>query len=510
MDSVRLNVEERIPYVILLVKNLERSVRFYHEDLGLLKRDFPLATKMGGVALAIQGTTLILLDESSAAGDLPDGSGGSGPAAGNCYPSFGVADLEAFHEAATARGVECAQSPRADKFGKFAVYRDPDGLLFSVVEAVKTAAAHAVVLSGGGALGAFELGVLGVLARDPAVPDPVIFTGTSVGGYNAAVLASEFTSDAKFTTAVERLTDIWRNRVAGGVRDNGVFRLRGDASRLLGGLVEPAAALLGDAAYLATDFTKRVANLATSSSAPWVRLMRMLDIAAIISTEPLEHLVKDTLPWERIRDSPRALKLATTNWVTGKLQLFVHDPNCTKRLPDETELTEQNAHPAVMASTAIPGLFPAVEIMTPCSTTYVDGGVVLNSPLHPAIDAGADVIHVICLNPDVNTLHLHPLSSTLDCVTRLLIASAAANVRTDLERARFVNSVAGVARRRSGELYRPVTVHRYHPVPGNLGGLAGMLDFSLGHLDALIGDGAYQAEHHDCNRSGCVIPEGRL
>lgn len=508
------NVEERIPYMIVFVKNLERSVEFYHERLGLPKRDLPVNSKMGGVGLAVQGTTLVLMDQAEADRTLPAGPNGDGIEPGRCHMSFAVADLDVFHAIAVTGGVECVQLPRGDEFGKFAVYRDPDGLLFSVVEAKKPTETQGVVLSGGGALGAFELGVLSVLADDSSQPDPVIFTGTSVGGFNAAVLACEYTTDKKLRHAVDRLMDVWRNRVAGGLHDNGVFRLRGDISRLLGGTSEPLGDLLGDAAYLSIDFTRRMANFATSSASPAWRMIEMMDVGSMISTEPLQNLVKEFVPWERVQQSPRVLKVAATNWETGKLQLFVHYPAGTKPSKldrEEVEMSEETAQGAVMASAAIPGLFPSVAVPGPAGTPFVDGGVVMNSPLNPAIDAGADVIHLICLNPELNTLPLRPISNTIDSVTRLLVASAAGNVATDLDRARFVNSVAGVARRRrTGELYRPVTIHRYHPKPGNLGGLAGMLDFSRDHMEALITDGVDIAKNHDCKAAGCVLPHQPL
>lgn len=188
---------------------------------------------MGGVGVGIQGTTLILLDQRQAGRQLPREAGEGAPAPGHCYPSFGVPDLAAFHARATAQGVACAQPPRADEFGAFAVYRDPGGLLFSVVQAAKPAFRHALVLSGGGALGAFELGVVRQLAENPVVPTPEILTGASVGAFNAAVLACTLTPERTLPQAADHLIEVWRNQVAGDLQHNGVFRLRGDLFRYL-------------------------------------------------------------------------------------------------------------------------------------------------------------------------------------------------------------------------------------------------------------------------------------
>ena len=509
-------VYDRIPYVIVFVDDLERSRRFYLDQLGLPRREFALASRLGGVGVGIQGTTLILLDERRAGRQLPQGEGEDAPAPGHCYPSFGVPDLAAFHERATAQGVQCAQPPRADEFGAFAVYRDPDGLLFSVVQAAKPAFRHALVLSGGGALGAFELGVVRQLAEDPVLPTPEILTGTSVGAFNAAVLACTLTPERTLRQAADHLIEVWRKQVAGDLQNNGVFRIRGDLLRYLdpgamrrGGL-QALGELLEDAAFLTMDFSRRAVHLATSREPISSRLAGMFDVSSLLSTEPLKQLVARNISYAQLRASPRVLKLAATDWRTGHLRLFTCHP-AGRRPPhpgrDEVEIDEENARLAVLASAAIPGVFPPVAI-PPEGDPYVDGGVVMNSPLNPAIDAGADVIHLICLNPDVDLLPLRDPSNTVEVLQRFLVAAVAGNVSADLDRARFTNSVAGVARRRrTGDLYRPVTVHRYHPPPGNLGGVAGMLDFSRAHLDALIEDGVQCVRRHDCERAGCLIPD---
>ena len=56
---------------------------------------------------------------------------------------------------------------------------------------------------------------------------------------------------------------------------------------------------------------------------------------------------------------------------------------------------------AILASAAIPGFFPPTEVG---AQPFVDGGVVLNTPLLPAIDARADILHVIYMDPDVSNI----------------------------------------------------------------------------------------------------------
>src|SRR5215472_4499680 len=105
----------------------------------------------------------------------------------------------------------------------------------------------AIVLSGGGAYGAFAIGVLKTLfaGRSPAtnyVPlDADILTGTSVGAFNAALLAAQ---SGSCLDAALRLEDIWLKQVADrpGSCGNGIFRIRGNPADLIetGCLRDPA------------------------------------------------------------------------------------------------------------------------------------------------------------------------------------------------------------------------------------------------------------------------------
>ena len=62
-------------------------------------------------------------------------------------------------------------------------------------------------------------------------------------------------------------------------------------------------------------------------------------------------------------------------------------------------MTDELGPRAILASAAIPGFFPPTEVG---AQPFVDGGVVLNTPLVPAIEAGADILHVIYMDPDVS------------------------------------------------------------------------------------------------------------
>src|SRR5262245_45994260 len=83
----------------------------------------------------------------------------------------------------------------------------------------------ALVFSGGGARGAYQVGFLRLLAREFPGVIPGILTGVSAGGINAAVLAAW---QEPFAKKIERLTDLWAS-----LHTDDVFRvdLRDLASR---------------------------------------------------------------------------------------------------------------------------------------------------------------------------------------------------------------------------------------------------------------------------------------
>ena len=513
------NVQRRLPYLILYVENLDRSVAFY-QRLGIRVRDFDVASSMGAEAkaLSIQGTTLILMSHVAGQQYFTAELGALTPTPGRAYPSFAVANLSEFHQATKGPGdpaIECVQEPREDAFGFVAIYRDPDGMLLSVIQPKADAESHGLVLSGGGALGSFELGVLQALAAK-GTPIPRVITGTSVGAFNAAVLACELGMGRTLHEAVNALLLLWRNKVAGGYHDNGVFRLRGDAFRLMTPDLNKSKVLLelaGDAGFFTRDMLSRLAHAATSHGSFGKRFADVVDLSTLFSTQPLQDLVESSLSYENLLKSPAALKVATTDWQNGQLRLFSHLPEdhrskAHKPRPENADITAANFHEVVRASTAIPGVFPAVDIdFGGDRRPFADGGLLMNSPLNPAIESQARTIHLICVNPLVEALPHDSINNSLETITQALVAAVAGFINSDLDHARLVNRIAGIVRRRhSDEFYNSVTIHRYHPQIGHLGGVAGLLDFTPEHVEELIHDGLEVGSAHDCQKAECVIP----
>jgi NTE family protein len=237
----------------------------------------------------------------------------------------------------------------------------------------------ALVLSGGGARGAYEAGVLSYLFEDlPArLGRPVHFdvvTGTSVGAVHACYIAAAQQEPG----AGQRLIDIWRSLSLDHVFAVGAIDLVRVPWQLLG-------------------FSGVRAALPSFGPLP-ERLPGLFD------TGWLESIVLDNIPWKSLRrnladGSLRALAIAATEIATGRSIVFVDradgaaDPDWAGDrfvIPRAAEIGPAHA----LASAAIPLVFPAIRIDR---TYYCDGGLRLNTPLSPALRLGAERVLVIGL-----------------------------------------------------------------------------------------------------------------
>jgi len=117
----------QLSYAIIFVADMERSVAFYSDVLGLPVRfETPEWTEY-----ATEGATLAL-HKADMPASVKAASNPKSP--GHCHPGISVADLNALHSKLLNQGVTCVQEPK-DLFGaRIAQYLDPDGLLISVSE----------------------------------------------------------------------------------------------------------------------------------------------------------------------------------------------------------------------------------------------------------------------------------------------------------------------------------------------------------------------------------------
>jgi predicted acylesterase/phospholipase RssA len=386
---------------------------------------------------------------------------------------------------------------------------------------------HAVVLSGGGADGAYEVGVLKALFSGEAPftggpVDPEVFTGTSIGAFNAALLVSQW--DQHGTAAISDLERVWRETLAERIdgTGNGGYRFRAnpldflDPSKYLSNPIQPLIQLAQDSLYLGWDGLQRLVGLLQSTAPLAERILSLFDLTSLVSRAPLEQTVRETIELENIRSSRKSLIIAATNWDSGELKLYKN-----------SDMTDYLGTRAILASAAIPGFFPPTEVG---AQPFVDGGVVLNTPLVPAIDAGADILHVIYMDPDVSNIPQVDLGSTLQTMYRMQVIGWARLINREIEHDRTLNGAVRILRQIDpGEAktiedffrtrdpdskfarrllrppdHREVTIHRYHPYE-NLGGLLGFLNVQRDRIGRLIEQGFNDAVLHNCADSGCVL-----
>jgi NTE family protein len=370
-----------------------------------------------------------------------------------------------------------------------------------------------IVLSGGGAYAAYEAGVMRAILAGETVAtgyqmvDPGVITGTSAGALNASLMISRL--DSGVLPALDYLEQVWLDDLASRppFGDNGVFRFRLDPLPFL----DPRALardplrsfvnLASDGASLARTLIRRGSNFALSTGKISARAMGLVDVAALIAADALPQTLRRVLDLKALQRSERVISVAAANWTTGSIELFGNQ-----------DLAGDHGYEAVRASTAIPGIFQPVTIG---DSVYMDGGLIMNTPLKPAIDAGASTLHVIYVDPLVRNIPSTKLSSTMDIFQRAMAISFAAATNRDIETAAQVNEgLRAGGEKKKGARIRPtttqpwrlLTIHRYNP-QHDLGSGMGILDFRRDPIKALIERGFQDAIRHDCATSGCVIGE---
>jgi len=224
----------------------------------------------------------------------------------------------------------------------------------------------ALVLSGGGARGAYQAGVLARIAEGLGEDYPFrIITGVSAGGINAASLAS---ARGRFLQATRDLTAAWLRLTTDKVFKSNFTTLTLSAMRWLW-------------------------MLGTGGVTPGFEVRGLLD------TEPLYRYLEAAIDINGIdaniaNGRLRALALSATSYSTGATMTFVQgEPGIPMWERARRHSVRANVglnH--IMASAALPLVFPAIQIG---DAYYGDGGIRQSSPLAPSIHLGADRVLTI-------------------------------------------------------------------------------------------------------------------
>jgi NTE family protein len=307
----------------------------------------------------------------------------------------------------------------------------------------------AFVLSGGGARGAYEVGVLSwVFSELPRflggrIPRLDILCGTSVGAINACYLAAHAGDPGH---GVRGLVDLWNRLELSQVLGFGVRQAWGLPRVLLGGGATP---------------------------------MGLFDV------RPMAQMLEREVGWRAVSRNLRhghlrALSISTTEISTGRTVIWMQtgpDVALPATAPPRTLIRSDligTAH--ALASAAIPILFPPVRLGR---EYYCDGGLRLNTPIAPALRLGATHVFAVALSREVRGLsasesgpvHPRPLGAAtllgkvlnaflldhvvndLDVLARIngMISDGIAAYGDD-----FLTRVSDAAHARGGETYRPV------------------------------------------------------
>lgn len=199
---------------------------------------------------------------------------------------------------------------------------------------------RAVVLSGGGGRGAYHIGVLRFLEEHEWYPD--IIVGTSIGAVNGAAIASGHTAHS--------LWALWRR--------------------------------------LTTEDVQRLA---------WQSLVSLNEEDYLLDTAPLRKTLMEEgwIRLDRINARPpsKHLRITVVEMETGRLHIFGNSPDPASSSRCECmPITLDH----ILASCSIPVVYPPTKIE---EIAFWDGGTVANTPLGPAIDAGAEDIVVVLMTP---------------------------------------------------------------------------------------------------------------
>ena len=305
-----------------------------------------------------------------------------------------------------------------------------------------------LLLTGGGARAAYQVGVLEAIAdiriacaaRAQAHPFAVI-TGTSAGAINAAALAC---GADDFDTAVRRMVDVWKNFHAGQVyRADSIGVLRTGASWL------------------------------TLMSIGWVLARwRKLKPRSLLDNAPLLDLLQTMVPLDKLHDfiargELRALAVTASSYSSGDhVTFFEGDVSIAPwKRSQRYGIRQRITHQHLLASSAIPFVFPAKPLPIGGRDEYFgDGSMRQSAPMAAAIHLGANRILVVGAGrlheppPDLRNAKPNDYPTLAQIAGHTLSNIFLDALAVDVERVRRINHTIGLvppeARRGSG--LRPV------------------------------------------------------
>ena len=274
---------------------------------------------------------------------------------------------------------------------------------------------HGLVLTGGGARAAYQVGALMAITkfmpRNHGIPFPII-CGTSAGAINSTALACYATC---FHLGVKKLEWFWKNLKTNKIYSSSSVKAFG---HILSGI-------LG-------SFQADYANKSARS---------------LLNNAPLRELLNAEFNFNKIEDNIingylSAVSITASSYSSGDSISFFHgnskiEPwHRAKRMGKKSRINND----ILMASSAIPLIFPSVKINR---EHFGDGSIHQLSPLSPAIHLGAEKLLIIGVEQPKETIHQlennpHP-PTTSTIAGHLLDTIFADTLQSDLERMNRIN-----------------------------------------------------------------------
>jgi NTE family protein len=222
----------------------------------------------------------------------------------------------------------------------------------------------ALVLQGGGALGAYQAGVYQALHEADIEPDWV--SGVSIGAINSAIIAGNSPK-----RRLERLREFWHRitdrKVWHYTPDGDVFRMARNAASAWMTMSQ------GQPGFFKPRFP-----------GPWVSPTGAQAATSYYETGPLLETLNDLVDFSMINDKQVRFSVGAVNVLSGN---FVYFDNAHETISAEH----------VMASGALPPALPMIKIGT---DHFWDGGIVSNTPLQHLLDQD-DRLHTLIFQIDL-------------------------------------------------------------------------------------------------------------
>ncbi len=276
---------------------------------------------------------------------------------------------------------------------------------------------NALVLTGGGARAAYQVGVLSAIAqfvpRNHGVPFPII-SGTSAGAINSTALACYASC---FQLGVKKLEWVWNN-----LHTNHIYH--SDPARVFSHI---ASGVFGS---FQADYANRYAR-------------------SLLNNAPLRRLLNKVVDFQRIdtnisRGFLSGVSVTASSYSNGDSISFYQSDERIKpwfRANRRGEPTHINVE-HLMASASIPMVFPSINIK---QQHFGDGSVHQLSPLSPAIHLGAEKIFIVGVEQPKEPLHAnennpHPPSMS-SIAGHLLDSVFSDTLQSDIERTKKINKI---------------------------------------------------------------------